>query len=57
MKIAILTSLILISASLGATPIGHEFKNPSFSGAGTSAHYLTIDDPNILVFHYQYIVC
>ena len=44
MKIAILTSLILISASLGATPIVHEFKNPSFSGKGTGAHYLTIEN-------------
>jgi hypothetical protein len=43
-KIAILTSLILISASLGATPIVHEFKNPSFSGKGTGAHYLTIEN-------------
>ena len=44
MKIAILSSLILISASLGATPIVHEFKNPSFSGRGTGAHYLTIEN-------------
>ena len=35
MKIIILSSLILISASLVATPIVHEFKNPSFSGKGT----------------------
>ena len=44
MKIAILSSLMLISASLGATPIVHEFKNPSFSGKGTGAHYLTIEN-------------
>ena len=44
MKIIVITSLILISASLGATPIVHEFKNPSFSGKGTGAHYLTIED-------------
>ena len=43
MKIAILISLLL-SASLGATPIVHEFKNPSFSGKGTGAHYLTIEN-------------
>jgi len=43
-KIVILSSLILISASLGATPIVHEFKNPSFSGKGTGAHYLTIEN-------------
>ena len=42
MKIIIPISLLL-SASLGATPIVHEFKNPSFSGKGTGAHYLTIE--------------
>ena len=43
MKIIIPISLLL-SASLGATPIVHEFKNPSFSGKGTGAHYLTIEN-------------
>ena len=43
MKIIIPIS-ILLSASLGATPIVHEFKNPSFSGKGTGAHYLTIEN-------------
>ena len=42
MKIIIPISLLL-SASLGATPIVHEFKNPSCSGKGTCAHYLTIE--------------
>jgi|TARA_B000000532_G_C18850145_1_gene399100 hypothetical protein len=42
-KIIIPISLLL-SASLGATPIVHEFKNPSFSGKGTGAHYLTIEN-------------
>ena len=43
MKIIIPISLLL-SASLGATPIVHEFKNPRFSGKGTGAHYLTIEN-------------
>jgi len=43
-KIIIVSSLLLLSASLGATPIVHEFKNPSFSGKGTGAHYLTIEN-------------
>lgn len=44
MKIITVSSLLLLSASLGATPIVHEFKNPSFSGKGTGAHYLTIEN-------------
>ena len=43
MKIIILSSLIL-SATLVASPIVHEFKNPSFSGKGPGAHYLTIEN-------------
>ena len=43
MKIIILSSLFL-SATLFATPIDHEFKNPSFSGKGQGAHYLTIEN-------------
>ena len=34
---------IFISANVQAGPIVHKFKNPSFSGIGTGAHYLTID--------------
>ncbi len=44
MKIITVSSLLLLSASLGASPIVHEFKNPSFSGKGTGAHYLTIEN-------------
>jgi hypothetical protein len=40
----IIPIILLLSASLGATPIVHEFKNPSFSGKGTGAHYLTIEN-------------
>jgi len=34
----------MVAASVYSSPITHEFKNPSFSGVGTSAHYLTIDE-------------
>jgi len=34
----------LYSGNADSSPLIHEFKNPSFSGAGTSAHYLTIDE-------------
>ena len=44
MKIITVSSLLLLSASLGASPIVHEFKNPSFPGKGTGAHYLTIEN-------------
>ena len=33
-----------ITPSVSASPIVHEFKNPSFSGIGTGAHYLTIEN-------------
>ena len=39
---------IIILLGFTATVVGddlvHEFKNPSFSGIGTSSHYLTIDE-------------
>ena len=35
---------IFFSNDAEGSPIVHEFKNPSFSGVGTSAHYLTIDE-------------
>lgn len=42
------TSLVLITllivAPLSASPIKHEFKNPSFSGKGTASHYLTVEN-------------
>ena len=34
----------IVSFNVKASPIIHEFKNPSFSGIGASAHYLTIDE-------------
>ncbi len=36
--------LIAITAELNADEIVHKFKNPSFSGVGTGAHYLTIEN-------------
>ena len=36
--------LLLASPILLADEIIHNFKNPSFSGQGTSAHYLTIEN-------------
>ena len=37
-------SLLLICLSVSADEMVHQFKNPSFSGIGTSAHYLTIEN-------------
>ena len=37
-------SILAISNPLDAAPITHKFKNPSFSGQGTGAHYLTIEN-------------
>ena len=39
----VLLILTTISSS-HATEIVHRFKNPSFSGVGTSSHYLTIEN-------------
>ena len=36
--------LFFLSSRIEATEILFQFKNPSFSGVGTSAHYLTIDE-------------
>ena len=35
---------LLISVGLKAYEMTHKFKNPSFSGVGTSSHYLTIEN-------------
>jgi len=35
---------VLFVAELSADEIKHKFKNPSFSGIGTGAHYLTIEN-------------
>ena len=47
MKIKNILSVILavvFTPMAVATPIVHEFKNPSFSGKGQGAHYLTIEN-------------
>ena len=36
--------LLLSSLSTASAEMMHKFKNPSFSGIGTSAHYLTIEN-------------
>ena len=36
--------LLFWSAVLSADEMVHKFKNPSFSGVGTSSHYLTIEN-------------
>ena len=35
---------ILFALSIKADEMTHNFKNPSFSGVGTSSHYLTIEN-------------
>jgi len=37
-------SILLLVGTLQASPLVHDFKNPSFSGIGTGAHYLTIEN-------------
>ena len=39
-----LLSIISLSPNISADELVHEFKNPSFSGIGTSAHYLTVEN-------------
>jgi hypothetical protein len=36
--------LMIVGQSLAADEMVHKFKSPSFSGIGTSAHYLTIEN-------------
>ena len=36
--------LSCVSGNIKATELLFQFKNPSFSGIGTSAHYLTVDE-------------
>jgi len=40
----IVTALVLFTNQIQSDEIVHEFKNPSFSGIGTSSHYLTIEN-------------
>lgn len=40
----LLIGLIIMAPAAMATELKHKFKNPSFSGVGTGAHYLTIEN-------------
>jgi curli production assembly/transport component CsgF len=40
----LLILLVVIVQQIQADEMVHEFKNPSFSGIGTSSHYLTIEN-------------
>jgi len=40
----IVTVLVLLTNQIQADEMVHKFKNPSFSGVGTSSHYLTIEN-------------
>ena len=39
-----LISIFALTPTVTADELTHKFKNPSFSGVGTSAHYLTIEN-------------
>lgn len=43
-NIGLLIGLLLYSPFAQSDEIKHKFKNPSFSGIGTGAHYLTIEN-------------
>ena len=46
-EISIILAMIFVLAlvgSLSADEMVHKFKNPAFSGVGTSSHYLTIEN-------------
>ena len=43
-KETIISLLILLAGGVSADEIKFKFKNPSFSGVGTSSHYLTIEN-------------
>jgi len=43
-SILLILVIVFYAGSANATPITHKFKNPSFSGIGTGAHYLTIEN-------------
>ena len=42
--VAVMVVISLYTGKVSSSPLVHEFKNPSFSGIGTSAHYLTIEN-------------
>ena len=42
--LGIILVLLVVTLSVAADEMTHKFKNPSFSGIGTSSHYLTIEN-------------
>ena len=42
--LALIIGLFLLPSKAISDELVHEFKNPSFSGVGTSSHYLTIEN-------------
>jgi len=42
--VGLMFTLSVVALNVNASPIVHEFKNPSFSGIGFSAHALTVDE-------------
>ena len=42
--VLILLVTLIIPSLANSTELVHQFKNPSFSGIGTSSHYLTIEN-------------
>lgn len=42
--VGIVIILLVVAFPTNSSTITHEFKNPSFSGIGASAHFLTIDE-------------
>ena len=42
--VALIGLLILVAPTTYADQLKHKFKSPSFSGVGTGAHYLTIEN-------------
>ena len=42
--LGIILILLVVTLSVAADEMVHQFKNPSFSGVGTSSHYLTIEN-------------
>ena len=43
-KLLTVLSVVSICSSVGASELTFSFKSPSFSGVGTSSHYLTIEN-------------
>ena len=44
MKKVLIVASFLLAFAVSADELVHKFKSPSFSGIGTSSHYLTIEN-------------